>query len=555
LTILPIVDRELRVAARGKATYRLRILFAVGAVALAGIIGFFLGRDFSPINSQMGLIIFKALSWIAVLFACLAGVFLTADCLSEEKREGTLGLLFLTDLRGHDVVLGKLFATSLRSFYSLLAIFPVMAVAFVLGGVTEAEFWRSLLGICNILFFSLAIGMLISVGSRHAHKAMTATAAAIGIFIFIPFVLAQDFATGGMATIPLVAQLSPFFAFMYADSLSATDFWQSLAAVHVTAWICLGVASWLAPKTWQEKGIRAGRRWRLGPARGRLAGEAGRKLRDLNPVCWIIARDRWTAYLARMAVLGAVVLLVISVASEFKNFSGATTAAESKSAIVGLVGNSLFLFVNGCSSVLSIVLEFWLMAQVCRFYVEGRKSGFLELLLVTPIRPRDIFQAHWLALRRLFLPALAAQILLALACGIIQALAISSRMPAGASAGRGIPFEIEQWVALGVGLVSWSVGLFALVWFSMWMGMTSSKMTLAMLKTFCFVKVIPWFAAIIVTGFVTLAAAPFGLLASFNWLVPCLPAILLIVMNFALIYLARRRAQSIIAIWSNASAA
>ena len=29
----------------------------------------------------------------------------TADSLSAEKREGTLGLLFLTDLRGYDVVL------------------------------------------------------------------------------------------------------------------------------------------------------------------------------------------------------------------------------------------------------------------------------------------------------------------------------------------------------------------------------------------------------------------------------------------------------------------
>ena len=61
---------------------------------------------------MVGTGIFGVLKWMGMIYACGAGVFLTADCLSEEKREGTLGLLFLTDLRGHDVALGKLLATS-----------------------------------------------------------------------------------------------------------------------------------------------------------------------------------------------------------------------------------------------------------------------------------------------------------------------------------------------------------------------------------------------------------------------------------------------------------
>jgi ABC-type transport system involved in multi-copper enzyme maturation permease subunit len=56
----------------------------------------------------------------------LAGLFLTSDCLSEEKREGTLGLLFLTDLKSHDIVLGKFVATALSALYCLLALLPVM---------------------------------------------------------------------------------------------------------------------------------------------------------------------------------------------------------------------------------------------------------------------------------------------------------------------------------------------------------------------------------------------------------------------------------------------
>ena len=93
---------------------------------------------------------------------CLAyGRRSTADCLSQEKREGTLGLLFLTDLKGHDVVLGKLVATSVRGFYGLLAVFPVLAVPLLLGGTTSGEFWRVVLVLMDTFLFSLAIGILV----------------------------------------------------------------------------------------------------------------------------------------------------------------------------------------------------------------------------------------------------------------------------------------------------------------------------------------------------------------------------------------------------------
>ena len=55
-----------------------------------------------------GLALFIALSAIAYIYSLRAGALSTADCVSEEKREGTLGLLFLTDLKSYDIVLGKL---------------------------------------------------------------------------------------------------------------------------------------------------------------------------------------------------------------------------------------------------------------------------------------------------------------------------------------------------------------------------------------------------------------------------------------------------------------
>ena len=62
-------------------------------------------------------VIFGGMGSLALLYCLASGRRSTADCLSEEKREGTLGLLFLTDLTGYDVVLGKLSATSVNAFY------------------------------------------------------------------------------------------------------------------------------------------------------------------------------------------------------------------------------------------------------------------------------------------------------------------------------------------------------------------------------------------------------------------------------------------------------
>src|SRR5664279_6501488 len=123
--------------------------------------------------------LFSILTGSAVLYCLLSGVWFTADCLSAEKREGTLGLLFLTDLKGYDVVFGKLVATSLNGFYAALAAVPILALQLLLGGVTAGEFGRMALVVVNTLFFSLALGICVSAMSRSPRKAMAMTLLAV----------------------------------------------------------------------------------------------------------------------------------------------------------------------------------------------------------------------------------------------------------------------------------------------------------------------------------------------------------------------------------------
>jgi hypothetical protein len=250
MIFLPIVERELRAAARRRGTYRIRwwtalITMVVSAwflvvVAPGGGRGnwlFSFLRDRATITSQIvaqgfwplarrerraypasgsvrseqrsqrakdqaricEVIVARSLTWFELLLCLLAGVFFTADSLSEEKREGTLGLLFLTDLKGYDVVLGKLAATSVNAFYALLALLPVTALPLLMGGVTGEEFGRRALALVNALFISLATGLCVSIFARDGQRAMGAT---LGLVAALAGVLPGLAKLGALAHVP-----------------------------------------------------------------------------------------------------------------------------------------------------------------------------------------------------------------------------------------------------------------------------------------------------------------------------------------------------------------
>lgn len=126
MTFLPIVERQLREGACKKSPRYTRLVVAT-VVLLIDLFQL----TFIPLFSR-GTAPGGTAFWFMIRFAfflCLgAGVFVTADCLSEEKRDGTLGLLFFTDLCGYDIVLGKLTAQLVHLGYALLAIIPGAAL-------------------------------------------------------------------------------------------------------------------------------------------------------------------------------------------------------------------------------------------------------------------------------------------------------------------------------------------------------------------------------------------------------------------------------------------
>src|SRR5262249_2671439 len=70
----------------------------------------------------------------AVIVLLTPGV--TAGAVAEEKERRTLDCLLTTQLRGHEIVLGKLVARLAYMVLLVLAALPVLILLFVLGGIS-----------------------------------------------------------------------------------------------------------------------------------------------------------------------------------------------------------------------------------------------------------------------------------------------------------------------------------------------------------------------------------------------------------------------------------
>ncbi|MDB6027992.1 MAG: family transporter protein, partial [Verrucomicrobiales bacterium] len=314
MTFLPIVGRELRVASRRKATYWTRVIAAGFWILITGCFLIIQSVSKGSFGSMMtGHWLFLILSWLAFFYTSLCGLFLTSDTLSEEKREGTLGLLFLTDLRGFDIVLGKLAGTSLQAAYSLLAVFPIFAIPFLLGGVSGELFGKMLLLLINSLFLSLAIGIFVSSLSHDSQKAINGTLFLLAAVLGLPLLI-DWFRAGWDDTrfSPFLALASPILSFSESMQNRFGYFWNNMAVAHSIAWLLLIAASICAPRTWQQKESAKVKKIlfaRFRPGAATQLKHLRTRLLEINPAFWLSAREQSQSFYFKLILLLASLVL------------------------------------------------------------------------------------------------------------------------------------------------------------------------------------------------------------------------------------------------------
>lgn len=476
MTFLPIVERELRVAARRAMTFWLRIIAALTAFVIAGgLLTLFMSIP-GGVGAQPGGPLFAVLTWMSLAMSLAAGLFFTSDALSEEKREGTLGFLFLTDLRGYDVVLGKLLATSCRCVFALLAIFPVLACTQLLGGVAGGEFWLTILALLHALFFSLAVGIFVSSISRHPQKALAGTLVLLFVLIAGGAALDGLFAYADNRPFrPILSLISPVTVFLNAGSGLAM-FGPAFLVSEFIAWLLLILACVFIPRNWQEKTARSEisnsswrRWWRFGGQRRRdylrsvVLGE--------NPLKWLACRERWQSLLL-WGVAGVV-------------FGWFCIASLGRDFFMDWAG---WWFLNAAAS---LVLYLWTASQASQVFAEMRRSGLIELMLAVPLDFRKVAPGAWWGLVRMFGIPIAIIV-------VVQFLAVVTELRGAHTVGLirlgagAIPEWVMLWLGAGAGLVMSLANFTALIWFGLWMGLVSRNSLLATLKTIVFVQIVPW---------------------------------------------------------------
>ena len=441
MSFLPIIERELRVAARQPSQYGWRTA-GVTAALLAFLMascrhapgprGFPLGLD--P-YSQFGAALFGYLNALLFFLIWAIGPLMTADCLSRERREGTLGLLFLTPLSSPAVVLGKSLAHGLRAWLIFLAAAPVFALPLFLGGLGGQDLALAFLLDSSALALALAAGLLASAWTRERTAAII-LAETLGGMMALGFVwthgrifcalagtpTALGMSTGlgrllaelDMTQPGVLSQASALFAFATDFGLQAstarmatsyegrwTQVWLNAPAVMQQAWflrvgllaggawlglgLAVVVAAWRVRVSWHEAPPPAWwQRWRarlLSPLRWRSALQPRRaRLRARNPVVWL-CRYSVPERLTRWGWCVGVLLAETLLASDLNDLGHGQR----------WVGLALLL---------------GLALNAAASFARERDTGALELLLVTPVRPGHLINARAVAVWRQFLPAL-----------------------------------------------------------------------------------------------------------------------------------------------------
>jgi ABC-type transport system involved in cytochrome c biogenesis permease component len=429
MTLWPVIIRELRAQSRQPATYWLRVAAAGIVLGMFVFLLLRLGRAgglFTVVSPGMssgnpfsgfGSVLFGQLN--ATIFLCNAFLapLLTADCISRERREGTLGLLFLTNLSAAGIVAGKAFVHSLRAVMLFCAMLPVLGIPVLVGGVAAKDCVMALLINSIVLVLGLSAGIVASAFSRDRIRSFITSEliSAALVLTFMCFHAASLEYNAIWTKRPfgsyrsLIEQIFSLFAFhtnlgtwrwgqwgtpwdnIWSAGLSTTRDWiEIVAIIGVCALLMLLFAILLAARQVQ-------RSWREEPVSRKIAKAkkaltrprfATRTLRrrlsrslDRNPVGWL-QHYSWNGRITKWSWLAVIIIVELFAIRDVRNFADAQPIF-------------VLLFTAG--------LAFTASAS----FREERESGALELLLVCPL---TVAQLIWGRLRGIwtqFLPSFA----------------------------------------------------------------------------------------------------------------------------------------------------
>lgn len=466
--LLPIVERELRVAARQWRTYWGRSIAGAAALGMVLHLIWAAGMLRAPGSGAM---ILKIVSYMALAFCVFAGMNRTSDCISSEKRDDTLGLLFLTHLRAHDIVLGKLAAASIHSILFLISIVPILSVPVMLGGVSGSDLMRVPLSLGNALLMSLGIGLLASTLFKlQRHAALAASSTLILIVAILPGAATIINRDGEYPVLNFAMwAFSPLFvnemALGSGMGLSGRWFWIALCSQTALSISMIVASCLILPRAWQVKGEGPAVGWKARLSLwtlGAPAQRAARRARLLarNPIFWLGARDRF-------GPLWPFVFLGLALAFAFGLVAYYDVPRE-PAVVIGFIALSIADF----------HFRIRVATLAAMLFGRERQMGTWEMILSTPMKVEEVVRGNWMAIRHHLLKSYLVYLAL-FTCAVFASIHL---LEADAS---------RAWIGLFFAVMS--IGEFIVLGYAgMWQGMRNINPLHAPGQAMLRVTIVPW---------------------------------------------------------------
>ena len=442
----------------------------------------------APSTVVTGATLLRQMSWLLFLFTLLMGL-VSADSLNRERRDGTLGLLLLTDLTPGEIVWGKMLSCGLAAFVVLLGSVPALMFPVLAGGVTGSEAALIGLGLLNTLFVALAAGLWMSAVFRERRYAVAVTLGLVGALAFGPEVLGGSFL--GTAAVPFcrLFGLAGWMTAARLPGLFKLPFVVWFIGLQAVGWVFLWRAAATLAANWQDQPHPQAREtepadgWPThAPEPPLQAGAAvtPEPALSLARASWLTNPRPWDADPIRWRVerLGSVEgLLWLAVAMNFcaqfgtlSSILGFGAGPADTWGLVSFVGMTVILFSGG--------LIAWAGA---RFFLDSRRQQDLELLLTTPQGSRHILDGQWCVLRRA----------LAWPLGLVLALSLPAGIALIYDSVEG--YHREFWSLLQPFLIAVNLALEAvtLCWVGMQFGLRGRNAIVAVVGTVGLVQLLP----------------------------------------------------------------
>lgn len=462
MAFLPVVERELRVTSRRPWMYWLRF-GAAGALLLIFI--FVQASRGGRAGTQLG---GETLHWMSMFvlgLAMFAGLFLTADSISQEKREGTLGLLFLTPLRAADVVLGKFAACSATAIFALLAVLPTLALPVLIGGVTGGEVFRLAIVLTVTFLYALAQGTFVSVLTGDGRIALGGTFL-LGIILvgLFPALWWLQHSILDWRALDWLLWPSPGYAFIkafdagYSGPLGAAPFWNSIITIAALTFLLMAAAVAILTWNWREREERSPSLEKK--SREPIESNSGRPFLVVNPFEWLAMKTAGVnTFVSRAVAFFLLLWSIFLVAS-----------------VSGSKPIPLFITCLLIGYILHVLVKVAIAIEAARRFNEDRRNGALELLLVTPLKVEQILVGQAKAVWGKFQGSRKALWLMNVGFMFVTLLCGETLQMSGGDQG------IFCLIYLG-GVLALGVDSFALSWVGMAAGLRSRKSHRAVMGT------------------------------------------------------------------------